>query len=186
MAQTKPAATTPFVPARHDQDDWMDQIPGKHRLVFDTVTNDGIGEAMLFANNFLLANRNSYGLQNSDMALIIVARHISTGFGFNNAMWEKYGTQLASGSGLSAPSKTNPRMAGGFGIETLAKQGVQFAVCAMATGRLAGSIAQATGAKAADITAELGANLIPNGRLVPAGIVAVSRAQERGYTFVKG
>jgi intracellular sulfur oxidation DsrE/DsrF family protein len=31
---------------------------------------------------------------------------------------------------------------------------------------------------------EMAANLIPNARLVPAGIVAVNRAQERGYSFV--
>ena len=28
------------------------------------------------------------------------------------------------------------------------------------------------------------ANLVPNARLVPAGIVAVNRAQERGYALV--
>ena len=31
---------------------------------------------------------------------------------------------------------------------------------------------------------ELTENLVPNGRMVPAGIVAVNRAQERGYSFV--
>jgi intracellular sulfur oxidation DsrE/DsrF family protein len=30
---------------------------------------------------------------------------------------------------------------------------------------------------------ELAANLVGNSRLVPAGIVAVNRAQERGYSF---
>jgi intracellular sulfur oxidation DsrE/DsrF family protein len=30
---------------------------------------------------------------------------------------------------------------------------------------------------------ELTENLVPNGHMVPAGIVAVNRAQERGYTF---
>ncbi len=184
MAQTKSSAPGRFEPARHDQDDWMDQIPGKHRMVIDTTTNEGIGDALLFGNNFFTANRNSYGLQNSDIALIIIARHISTGYGFNDAMWAKYGAQLASGSGLTAPSTKNPHLGGGFGIEALAKLGVQFAICSMATGRLANSIAQATGAKAAEITAELTANVVPNGHMVPAGIVAISRAQERGYTTV--
>lgn len=184
MAQTKASAPAKFEPSRHDQDDWMDRIPGKHRMVLDTTTNDALGEALLFGNNFLMANRNSYGLQNSDMAVIIVVRHLSTGFGFNDAMWSKYGAPLASGSGLKDPAKANPRIAGAIGIEALAKQGVQFAVCEMATGRLANSIAQATGTAAADITAELKANLIPNARMVPAGIVAINRAQERGYTLV--
>jgi intracellular sulfur oxidation DsrE/DsrF family protein len=30
---------------------------------------------------------------------------------------------------------------------------------------------------------EMKANLLPNARLVPAGIVAVNRAQERGYAL---
>jgi intracellular sulfur oxidation DsrE/DsrF family protein len=45
-------------------------------------------------------------------------------------------------------------------------------------------IAQATGGQADSIFKELAANLVPNARIVPAGIVAVNRAQERGYTFV--
>ncbi|MDP1890997.1 MAG: hypothetical protein Q8K55_08905, partial [Gemmatimonadaceae bacterium] len=30
-----------FKPARHPQDDWMDAIPGKHRLFLDAVTANG-------------------------------------------------------------------------------------------------------------------------------------------------
>lgn len=51
------------------QDDWMDEIPGKHRVVFDTVSNEAMGEAHIFATNYLTANRNGYGLQNSDLAI---------------------------------------------------------------------------------------------------------------------
>ena len=182
MAQTKPAA--PFVPARHDKDDWMDQIPGKHRMVFDTTSNAAFSDALLFANNFLTANRNDYGLQNSDIAIIVTARHLSTAFGFNDAMWAKYGAQIGPASQLDATAKVNPRITGAFGVDALAKIGVQFAVCAMATRRIAGQIAQGTGGDVEKINTELGANLVPNGRLVSAGIIAVSRAQERGYTLV--
>ena len=42
----------------------------------------------------------------------------------------------------------------------------------------------ATGGDADTIYNELAANLIPNSHLVPAGIVAVNRAQERGYSAV--
>ena len=62
--------------------------------------------------------------------------------------------------------------------------GVQFAVCSMATTRISGTIARATGGDAKTIFTELTANLVDNARMVPAGIVAVSRAQERGYTLV--
>src|SRR5262249_46059845 len=150
------------------------------------INNEGIGNALLFANNFLIANRDSYGLQNNELAVIIIARHLSTGFGFSDAMWTKYGAQLSSLARLNSAANSNRRFGGGTGIEALAKQGVHFAVCGMATGSIAGAIAQATGAAAADVMAELTANLVPNARMVPAGIVAVNRAQERGYTLVNG
>ena len=45
-------------------------------------------------------------------------------------------------------------------------------------------IARAVGGNAEAVNKELIANLVSNARMVPAGIVAVNRAQERGYSFV--
>jgi intracellular sulfur oxidation DsrE/DsrF family protein len=56
-------------------------------------------------------------------------------------------------------------------------------VCSVATRGLAGLIARAVSGNADTINSELIANLVPNARMVPAGIVAVNRAQERGYTL---
>jgi intracellular sulfur oxidation DsrE/DsrF family protein len=185
LAQTKSAPTPRFEPTRHDKDDWMDALPGKHRMVIDTTSAAGLRDGLQFASNFMLANRNDYGLQNQDLAVIVVVRHISTGYGFNNDMWAKYGTSLAEapapGAQAKEPPKTNPSAAT---FASLATQGVQFAVCSMATNRLAGVIARAAGGDANTIFSELTANLVSNARMVPAGIVAVSRAQERGYSFV--
>jgi intracellular sulfur oxidation DsrE/DsrF family protein len=199
MAQTKPAATTRWEPARHDKDDWFDKLPVKHRLVFDTTSPDGIGEALRFANNFMRTNRTDYGLQDSDLAVIIVARHRSTPFAYSDAMWAKYGTLLAEPSGFTDPkSKTAPKINvynsgdygnslanGGTTLDSLFKQGVQMAVCSTATRNLARTIAEANGVNADAIFTELTSNLMSNSRMVPAGIVAVSRAQERGYSLVK-
>ena len=63
-------------------------------------------------------------------------------------------------------------------------QPIRLAVCAMATSRIAGMIARAVGGNAEAVNKELIANLVSNARMVPAGIVAVNRAQERGYSFV--
>jgi intracellular sulfur oxidation DsrE/DsrF family protein len=154
----------------------MDALGTKHRMIVDTVTAAGMSDGLLFAGNFLLANRQDYSLQNQDLGVIVVARHLSTGYGFNDAMWAKYGAKLIDPAGKEAPP-TNPNSRS---IANLVSQGVHFAVCAMATRRLAGMIGGDTNA----VFAELSANLIPNGHLAAAGIVAVSRAQERGYTFV--
>jgi hypothetical protein len=187
-AITIPVATAQSVggarwePARHEQDDWLDKIPGKHRLVFDTTSSSGMSSALLYAGNYYTANRTGYGLQNNDLAVVIVARHLSTGYAYNEALWAKYGDQLSSSAdSTKPPSKTNTYARQ---LASMIERGVHFAVCQMATGRIAGIIATAVGAPQADILAEISANLLPNGHLVPAGIVAVARAQDRGYALV--
>jgi intracellular sulfur oxidation DsrE/DsrF family protein len=199
MAQQKAtAAAARWEPARHEKDDWFDQLPGKHRLVFDTTAFDHLGEAILFANNFIRVNRADYGLQNSDLAVVIVVRHRATPFGYNDAMWAKYGTAIAARAVVEDPkTKQAPKInifnsadyadllpGRGTTLESLFKQGLQLAVCATSTRGYATSIAQAVGGNADTIFNELTSNLVSNSRMVPAGIVAVNRAQERGYSLV--
>jgi intracellular sulfur oxidation DsrE/DsrF family protein len=183
MAQVKSAPAPRWEPTRHDKDDWMDEIPGKHRLVFDTITEDRLRDALLFANNFMIVNRAEYSLENKDLAIVIVLRHLSTSFGYNNEMWTKYGASMMGrpDSGNSQAKEANIHAAT---MDSLSKQGVQFAVCSMATRANAGLIARAVGGNADAVFAELTASLVSNARMVPAGIVSVNRAQERGYSLV--
>ena len=198
MAQKKPAAGAGWEPARHEKDDWMDELPGKHRLVFDTTTPEGFGDALAFASNFIRVNGSEYGLQSSDLAVIIIARHRSTPFGYNDAMWAKYGLELAARSKVDDPkTKLPPKMnlynVPGYGellhnrgttLDSLFKQRVQLAVCSISTRGYSGVIAQAVGGNTDAIFSELVANVLSNVHMVPAGIVAVNRAQERGYSLV--
>lgn len=71
----------------------------------------------------------------------------------------------------------------GTTFESPAKQGVQVRVWSVATRALAGIVAGAVSGNADAINSELIANLVPDARMVPAGIVAVNRAQERRYTL---
>jgi len=86
----------------------MDRIPGKHRLVFDTTTPAGFGAALAYANNFLTASKDGYGLNDQDHAIIIIARHFSTPYAYNDAMWAKYGKSLPPMVTLDDP-KTKQR-----------------------------------------------------------------------------
>ncbi len=168
--------------ARHEQDDWLDKIPGKHRLVFDTTDSNGMNSALLYGGNYYTANRTGYGLQNGDLAVVIIARHFSTAYAYNETLWSKYGDQLSNfADSTKPPSKTNTYARQ---LAQMSERGAHLAVCQMATGRIAGLISAAVGAPNADILAEISANLLPNSHLVPAGIVAVGRAQERGYALV--
>ena len=199
LVRGKSTKATRWEPVHHEKDDWLDQVPGRHRLVFDTTTAEGIAEAILFANNFMNVNQADYGLQNNDLAVVIIARHASTPFAYNNAMWAKYGMAMTGLTKLDDPkSKLAPKVnvynSGDYGnqllnrgvtLDALSKRGVQFAVCSLATRFVAGMIASAAGGNADTINSELIANLVSNSRMVPAGIVAVNRAQERGYSLVR-
>lgn len=169
-------------PERHAQDDWFDQIPGKHRLVFDTTEPSGMNSALTYATNYYTANNSGYGLQNSDLAVVIVARHFSTPYAYDDSIWMKYGVPLTDFADKGKePSMRNPY---GRQVTTLTGRGMHLAVCQLATRVIAGSIARAVNGNADDIYNEIAAHLMPNAHLVPAGIVAVNRAQERGYALV--
>jgi hypothetical protein len=191
------SASTSFRPARHAQDDWMDKLPGKHRLVFDTTTPAGFGAAVAYANNFLTASKDGYGLTDQDHGIIIVARHFATPFAYNDAMWAKYGKAMPPFVVIDDPkTKQRPNFnlynVGTYGLDLpnlgttipdVVKRGVNFAVCQMATRFFAGPLAQGTGGNADAVYNELVANLVGNSHMAAAGIVAVNRAQEHGYTL---
>jgi hypothetical protein len=95
VSQSQPSTAKP--PARRgtEQDDWLDQAPDKHRVVFDTWLADRFSGAFGFALNWIKVNKEQYGLTDADLAVVIVARHGSTPFAFNEAMWTKYGKVFA-------------------------------------------------------------------------------------------
>ena len=195
-AQSTGAAS--WRPARHAQDDWLDQIPGSHRFILDTTTPQGLGSSLIYTNNFFVASQNGYGLGNPDAAVVIVLRHNSTPFAYTDAMWAKYGNAIGQNAGgFDDPkTKTKPTInvynVSGYGaalpnnnvtLEALIGRGVHFAVCQMATRRFAGAIAAAHKLDVEAVYKELTSNLVRNSHMVPAGIVAINRAQERGYAF---
>ena len=194
VAAGQVAADAPWRPARHTQDDWYEKIPGVHRFLFDTSTGDSMGWALQFATNYFAANQEVYGLKESDLAVVIVARHKSTSFAYNDAIWAKYGKQISEQAEFMDPKTKEPPKINVYGpagetaqagrMDALIKKGVQFAVCQMSTRGIAGRIAKANGVETDSVVKEITANLIGNAHMVPAGILAVNRAQERGYTFI--
>jgi intracellular sulfur oxidation DsrE/DsrF family protein len=188
------AAESTWKPARHSQDDWYDKVPGVHRFLLDTSSPDSMGWAMQFASNYYTANQDVYGLKESDLAVIIVARHRSTSFAYTDAIWAKYGKQLSEQSEYVDPKTKEPPKINIYGpagetvqagrMEALIKKGAQFAVCSMSTRGIATRIAKANNLEVDSVVKEITANLIGNAHMVPAGILAVNRAQEHGYSFI--
>ncbi len=184
-----------FVPARHDNDTWMDELGSMHRVFIDSSNAGGGGNALRYASNILEGHTEGYGGSDADYGLIVCFRHQSTSFGYNDAIWEKYGEVLSRMTGLTAPGGDEPLSAnpmnmgrgfsnGGATIDSLIARGVNFAICNRATRAVSGMVARATNASAEEVYQELIANNIPSSRFVPAGVVAATRSQEYGYSLL--
>ncbi len=185
-----------FVPTRHEEDSWMDANSASHRVFLDSSTTSGGVTALNYANNILLGHAEGYGGSDSDYSIIVCFRHQSTPFGYNDAIWEKYGESLSAFMGFNDPRTDAPFMTNPVGMERsdlsnrgntidkLIERGIGYAVCNKATRSVSGFLARASGGSAEDIYQELIANNIPNSRFVPAGVVAATRSQEYGYSLI--
>lgn len=185
-----------FAPARHEQDAWLDALGGTHRVFIDSASTQGGSDAILYAGNLFAANQSGYGIEESALAIVVCFRHASTAFGYDNAMWAKYGATLGrergetgAGGDTAATPTANPHMSRGErvsprAIDGLAARGVHYAICDMATRNLSRQIARAVSGDADAIYQELVAHPVPNGHFVPAGVVALTRAQEYGYSVL--
>jgi hypothetical protein len=186
-----------FHPARHDGDAWMDELSGNHRVFIDSATALGGAEALLFANNILNAHTSAYDGKESDYAMIVCLRHFSTVFAFSDEVWKKYGEDFNSVVQFPDPLSGNapdvnlmqatdrpmlPNME--ITIDSLVPRGIRFAICNNATHWFSNFLASAGHGDANDIYNELVASAIPNSRFVSAGVMAVTRSQEYGYSLL--
>jgi intracellular sulfur oxidation DsrE/DsrF family protein len=185
-AARQPSAPSSSAAARHDEDRWLDRPGAKHRVVFDTWMADRFGETMGFVGNWVRQNKEAYGLSDADLAVVIVARHGATPFAFNEAIWTKYGKIFAANmSTTDAAAHPNPSTnTYASRLESWTKQGVRLAVCNVTTRAYTQIIARETGGDQEAIRKELTSNAIGEAHFVPAGVVAVTRAQEYGYALV--
>jgi intracellular sulfur oxidation DsrE/DsrF family protein len=180
------AAGRPFEPVRHARDDWFDELPGKHRVVFDTWTADKFDDAIRFANNIFRGNKDGYDLTERDHAVVIVVRHRTAPFAFSDAMWAKYGKPFAERIELTDPKTKQPPSANPHGgpLSALVKQGVHLAVCNLTTRSLSQRLSEIAGKTPEEMYQELTTNTLGNAHFVPAGVLGVTRAQERGYAVI--
>lgn len=181
-------APAPFQPARHAQDDWMDTLPGKHRIILDMTSPEALPEGIRFAGNLFAGHKNGYKLEENEVAIIMVLRHSATAYGYTDAIWSKYGRSLGGGNTDPAapPPTANPYNTGDrMQLAGLAKRGVHFVVCGSASLGLARRIAGQNG-DADAIVKEMTANVLPSGHLAMgvAGVVPLAHAQERGYSYL--
>jgi intracellular sulfur oxidation DsrE/DsrF family protein len=171
---------------RHPQDAWFDELPSKHRALFDTWLADHFSQAVGFAGNWMRVNKDEYGLTDKDLGVVMVFRHGTGPFAFNEAIWTKYGKTFAANMS-AADVKAHPNPSTNIHaarVSALVKQGLHLAVCNLTTRSYARMLADETGSDVETIYKELTSNTLGNAHFVPAGIVAVTRAQEHGFSLV--
>jgi hypothetical protein len=194
-AGTAPTAP-PVTPAmHHDQrawdESWLDRIHGKHRQFFDaTSPNDGF--SLGFAANFLNQYNEAYHIPDTDLTAIVGIRHFATPLAFNDAIWKKY--KFGEFFKVNDPKTKSPAtrnifldeegvMIPGSSIPKLQQRGVMLTMCNVALTVLSGMAAQAAGVPKDGAAEEWTAGLVPGVFLVPVGVIAVNRAQEKGCTY---
>jgi intracellular sulfur oxidation DsrE/DsrF family protein len=159
----------------------MSTMRGKHRVMLDVTSPEGMPDGIRFVGNLFTGHRTGYQVDEADVAIIVCLRHGATAYGYGNAIWSKYGKTIDP---KIAPPVGNPFNSGTrTQLADLVKRGVQFIVCGTASRGLAGRIA-GQGGDADAVMKEMAADLIPSARIVPAGVVGVTHAQERGFALL--
>jgi len=168
----------------HPADAWLDDFKGQHKNIYDCTSVENGPMGWTFARNVLTANTGPiYQLKDADINAIVSVRHSASVYGFNDAMWAKYklGESQKVNDSSGAPAVKNPQV---NVANDLAKRGVIVAVCGLAVARISRTVASDAGATAADVEADLRANLVtPTARVVAAGVIVTNRAQEKGFAY---
>jgi intracellular sulfur oxidation DsrE/DsrF family protein len=195
---TKAEAITKPVTGRGDDpadEDWLKQLQGKHKMLFDIPYHKG-GGALFYARNYLDTN-NETGTKDSELSLVVVLRHGGSVLGLNDAMWEKYKLgELVSFNDFETKKpalrnefydqKHKDAMAGTASIKTLQKRGALFCVCDKSLDSFASEFSEKMGLKKSAVLKELKENLLPDTKVVPSGLWALGRLQEKGFPYCFG
>ena len=173
-------------------DAWLGKIKGTHKQVFDSPFPDG-GLPLAWARVFLMTNA-GVGVATDDMCSVLVLRHDSIPFALPDPLWAKYklGEEFKINDGATkSPAVRNPFYNPKPGelplpdmsVGDLLKSGVLIGVCDMALTIYSGKIAKQMNMDGAEVKKEWVAGVFPGIQIVPSGVLAINRAQQRGCTY---
>ncbi len=176
------------------QDTWLDGLDGQHGQIFEAPALHG-GAALKQSRNFLDVYRDVYGLESSEVDVAIAAHGSALSLFFQDRVWEKFGlgerfdvkdprTGTAARRNVFASREEGGVVPADASVEALQDRGVIFLLCNNALNGLAGRLAQAGLGTPEAVRADILAALLPGAQVVPAAVVALSRAQEKGLSYV--
>ena len=181
------------VSANPEFEAWLNKITGKHKMIFD-VPEPNKGFAFAWARVFLNTTNEAYGTTDAENSVVVVLRHSGIPFAMKDSMWAKYPfgeVFKITDPKTQAPAVRNPVAnmqpgdfpIGGVGIDELLAKGALVGVCSIALTLNAGMIAKKLGTDGAAVKQEWVASLFPGVQIVPSGVIAVNRAQEKGCAY---
>jgi intracellular sulfur oxidation DsrE/DsrF family protein len=178
-------------------DDWIKDLKGTHRTVFDMSAHRN-GKPLTQAKNYLDAWRDAFKIPESDLNLVIGVHGEAIPLVLTDPLWSRFkigeqyevtdaGTKSAGVRNVF--SAANAAAAGLVtaeqSVEALQKRGVRFVVCmntiAGATKKLSAAGLGAT----EEIRSALMSGMLPGVITVPAMVVALTQLQEHGVKYVK-
>lgn len=175
-----------------DLEAWFDKIKGKHKIVFDAVT-DNEGHQVVWAYTFMASN-NKTGTPDQELSTVVVLRNKAIVLAMDDATWKKYklgkmfkiidmAYNATAERNLYWDPKEGEMPDPGMSIKALQGRGVLFCVCEAAITMNSRIYAKSKGLDPAEVRKEWIAGLIPGIQLVPSGVWAINRAQEHGCSY---
>jgi len=190
-------ADNKFSHSPDDPDEWFKQIKGKHRIVFDVPRAN---EIFPFAwPRIFLATNAATGTEEKDCTAVVVLRHTAIPYALEDRLWAKY--NLGQVFKIDDPKTGKPATRNPFwkpaqgdfkvpglgvvpiGINELQESGVLFCACNMALTVYSAAVADAMKLDATEVKKDWDSGVLPGVKVVPAGVWAVNRAQEKGCSY---
>lgn len=168
---------------------WLNRITGKHKMVFDAPEVNS-GMPVIWPRVWLNGNNENYGTKDTDNSGVVILRHAAIPLAMKDELWAKYklgeAFQIKDGEAAATKNifaKVMPLPLPATGVEALLASGVMFGVCNVALTVYSGMVAQKMGMDGAAVKADWVAGLLPGTQVVPSGVLAVARAQEKGCGY---
>ncbi len=171
-------------------DKWVEKLTGRYRQYYDATTVNS-GFALAYAMNWLDTMKSAYSTPDKDLNAVVGFRHFSIPIAYTDEIWAKYklgefaqvtdpATKAPATRNIFYNSKAGDVMFPGMAVDKLQPRGVTFVVCNVAHTLISGMLGEKMGMTADAAKAEFEKGLIPGFTLVPSGVLAVHRAQEKG------
>lgn len=175
-----------------DAETWFKKVKGKHKIIYD-APEPHEGFAIIWSWVFYKTN-NQTGTPDNELTSMVVMRHNAIPIAMEDRLWEKYkfGEVFKIHDENHTPLTKNPfwvptnsfwNSMGIQGIKDLQARGAMFCVCDMALTVYSGMVAKGMNLNPEEVKKDWVSGLLPGVQVVPSGVWAVGRAQEKGCGY---